>query len=153
MCTIVQIMCSFMHLHAVTTISIHSTKQEGCGAATGDSVTMPLSVTLCGHLKCRKLRLMDLHTDSTLNCVTFDPTYYDTETSRYSWLVLLPLITRLQICASCSPFIPHAVPAHVHVVYRPKVCVRSKLLTTYCTHVGIVLIHALALTLQASDPL
>ena len=130
-------------MHAISIFSIHSTKQEGCGSITGDGVTMSLSVTLCGHLKCRKLRLLDLHTDSTLNCVTFDPTYYDTETSRYSWLVPLPLITWLQICVSCSPFInipfPHAVPAHVHVVYRPKVCVRSKLLTTYRTHVGIVL--------------
>lgn len=150
MCTIMQIMCSSMHLHAVTTISIHSTQQEGCGGVTGDSVTMPLLVTLCGHLKCRKLRLLDLHTDSTLNCVTFDPTYYDTETSRYSW----PADIMIANFCILQPFIithVHAVPAHVctYSIRSQRVCVRSKLSYT-CWYSPI---HALALTLQASDPL
>ena len=63
-----------MHTQTPLLSSIQPTEESSEVAA--------LSVTLCGRLQSRTLRLMDLHSLSPLDCVTFDPTYYDTTTSR-----------------------------------------------------------------------
>lgn len=141
----VRILCTSIHILVTcavfSTLSIHSTKQKGCSGVPDDSDTIPLSVTLCGHLKCRKLRLLDLHTDSTLNCVNFDPTYYDTETSRYGWLVLLLYI----ITHDCKfvPTAPHYHTSTCTYIHTCSIQSQGHMLYTYsCTH-----------TLQASDTL
>ena len=59
-------------------IRIYSSKEEATNITES-----PLCLTLCGYLQHRSLRLIDPHTNTPLECVTFEPTYYDTETSRF----------------------------------------------------------------------
>ena len=77
-------------INPLSFLSIHSTPPDvpshdvTSDDGASDDVTPCLHVTLCGRLQCRALRLLDPDTHTALECVTFDPTYYDTETIRCS---------------------------------------------------------------------
>ena len=62
---------------------IYSSKEEANSIPPDVIDDCSLCLTICGQLQHRALRLIDPHTNTPLECVTFEPTYYDTETTRY----------------------------------------------------------------------